>query len=130
MIRPGGLDSGNAVRLSLPHHANAVRFRLFHFEQLLRFALCAANGRFLFGFGVENHRFLVAFGDEDGRLLLSFREEDLLPLLAFSAHLTFHGILNILGREDVFDFNASNLDAPRIRRSIQNHPDFVIDDVA
>ena len=46
--------------------------------------------------------------------LLTFGKEDLLPLLTFRPHLAFHGFTDVLRGKDVLDFDAVDLDAPRI----------------
>ena len=80
--------------------------------------------------GAENGGFLFALGLEDGSLLLAFGAEDGFAAFAFGLHLLLHGVADGFGRQDVLQLNAVDLDAPGVRRLVEDGAHLRVDDVA
>ena len=64
-----------------------------------------------------------------GSLQLPFRGHDLGAALSFGFGFLGHGALHGLGELDVFDFDDGNDDTPRLRETIQDGTDLLVDGV-
>ena len=113
----------------LDHH-NRFRLALRLTDFLFAHRIGTQNRRFLFRLGAQNLGFLVALGYKNFAGFLALGAQDALALLALSLHLLLHRILNFSGRQDVFQLDPVDLNAPLVCRGIENRGNLGIDDIA
>lgn len=82
------------------------------------------------GLRLQHLRLLHAFGLQNCRLPLALCFEDHSALLALDLHLPAHRLDKILGRIDVLDFDARDLETPRRHGRIDHLEQPVVDLVA
>lgn len=110
---------------------------LLHGHDGLRFAVSLENCRLLFGFCLEdggllfrvclqNRGFLFALGDKDLAALRALSLQDSLSAVTLGLHLFFHGVLDVLRRQDVLQLHAVDLDAPGIGGLVENGAHLVL----
>ena len=82
------------------------------------------------GLCLQNHSSTFTFCHQNLRLLLAFRPQNGFSFLTLRLHLFFHGRLYIRRWNNILNFHAIDLDAPRIRGLIQDGPHLTIDDIS
>ena len=128
----GGIRLGKhpqRLRLGLLHQGDRLRFTLGLPDLLLLDALRPQNGRFLLRLGPQDSRFLFPLGHQDLAVLFTLRPQDGFPAFPFRLHLFFHGVLDLPGRQDVFQLHPVDLDPPFVGGFIQGGRNFCIDDI-
>ena len=88
------------------------------------------DGGLLLGVRLEDGGLLFALGDEDLALLLTLGLQNGLTALTLGLHLLFHGVLNFLGRQNVLELHAVDLDAPGVGGLVKDGAHLGVDDVA
>ena len=120
---------------------DGVRQRGLHLHDGLGLAFSAQHSGLTLGLGVEDGGLLLGVRLEDGGLLFALGDEDLallltlglqngLAALALGLHLLFHGVLDFLGRQNVLQLHAVDLDAPGVGRFVKDGAHLGVDDVA
>ena len=126
----GFIEHTDSIGICLLYGENGLRFT-FGFADFGFFdSLGAQNCRLFFRLGVEDLRLLMPFGNKDFTCLFTLGGENSFTALTLGFHLFFHRVLNFTRRNDVFQFDTVDLNAPRVGRFVQNHANFRIDGVA
>ena len=102
------------------HRYEFGRLRFGRSQALTRLSL--TERRFLLTLGRQNYRLLLTLGLQDRRLAEALGIQNIRALLAFGLHLARHRVDEVTRRLDVFQFDAGDLEAPRMRGLI-DHPE-------
>ncbi|CAN3967196.1 peptide deformylase, partial [Dysosmobacter welbionis] len=108
---------------------DGLGLRLGGHDAGLLLALGLQDGGLLGGIRLENQGLLLALRHQDLGLLLPLRLEDGLPALPLRLHLLLHGVLDLLGRDNVFQLHPVDFDAPGVRGLVQNGAHLGVDGV-
>ena len=115
--------------MGLLYQPDGLGLALCLLDLALALRLGMEDRRLLVRLCVQDRRFLFTLCHENGGFFLSLCPEDAFSPFPFRLHLFFHGFLDRLGRNDVFELHPGHLDAPGIRGLVQHLPHPAIDDL-